>query len=105
MQLPRSALFNDPTAQRLRAGSHFSDDEVRQAEEKFAESLHLAQVGMFNLLENDVSFEHWNVKKIYKKKTTIKTGARIHESKTILEDDSSQPTHMVYRQMEQYFTL
>ncbi|XP_058803212.1 endophilin-A isoform X2 [Phymastichus coffea] len=30
------------------------DDEVRQAEEKFAESLHLAQMGMFNLLENDI---------------------------------------------------
>ncbi|XP_065215032.1 endophilin-A isoform X2 [Planococcus citri] len=30
------------------------DEEVRQAEEKFAESLHLAQLGMFNLLENDV---------------------------------------------------
>ncbi|XP_033335604.1 SH3 domain containing GRB2 like, endophilin-A isoform X6 [Megalopta genalis] len=29
------------------------DDEIRQAEEKFAESLHLAQLGMFNLLEND----------------------------------------------------
>lgn len=28
---------------------------MRQAEEKFAESLHLAQLGMFNLLENDVS--------------------------------------------------
>lgn len=39
----------------LRAGSHVSDDEIRQAEEKFAESLHLAQLGMFNLLENDVS--------------------------------------------------
>ncbi|XP_016904410.1 endophilin-A isoform X1 [Apis cerana] len=36
------------------AGSHVSDDEIRQAEEKFAESLHLAQLGMFNLLENDV---------------------------------------------------
>ncbi|XP_024867798.1 endophilin-A isoform X6 [Temnothorax curvispinosus] len=36
------------------AGSHVSDDEIRQAEEKFAESLHLAQMGMFNLLENDV---------------------------------------------------
>lgn len=42
-------------AQILRAGSHVSDDEIRQAEEKFAESLHLAQMGMFNLLENDVS--------------------------------------------------
>ncbi|KAG8035765.1 hypothetical protein G9C98_001421 [Cotesia typhae] len=37
-----------------RTGSHVSDDEIRQAEEKFAESLHLAQMGMFNLLENDV---------------------------------------------------
>lgn len=29
------------------------DDEIRSSEEKFAESLHLAQMGMFNLLEND----------------------------------------------------
>ncbi|XP_076750678.1 SH3 domain containing GRB2 like, endophilin-A isoform X2 [Xylocopa sonorina] len=36
------------------SGSHVSDEEIRQAEEKFAESLHLAQLGMFNLLENDV---------------------------------------------------
>lgn len=31
-----------------------SDDEIKQAEEKFAESLHLAQMGMFNLFENEV---------------------------------------------------
>lgn len=48
-------------AQILRAGSHVSDDEIRQAEEKFAESLHLAQLGMFNLLENDVSFTRDNL--------------------------------------------
>ncbi|XP_018339525.1 PREDICTED: endophilin-A isoform X6 [Trachymyrmex septentrionalis] len=35
-------------------GSHVSDDEIRQAEEKFEESLHLAQMGMFNLLANDI---------------------------------------------------
>ncbi|XP_066590940.1 endophilin-A isoform X2 [Prorops nasuta] len=34
--------------------SAYADDEIRQAEEKFAESLYHAQVGMFNLLENDV---------------------------------------------------
>ncbi|XP_019881764.1 endophilin-A isoform X5 [Aethina tumida] len=35
-------------------GANFSDDEIKMAEDKFAESLHLAQMGMFNLLENDV---------------------------------------------------
>lgn len=30
------------------------DDEIKGAEEKFAESLQHAQVGMYNLLENDV---------------------------------------------------
>ncbi|XP_015428799.1 PREDICTED: endophilin-A isoform X5 [Dufourea novaeangliae] len=44
----------DCKRRRQAKGSHVSDDEIRQAEDKFAESLHLAQLGMFNLLENDV---------------------------------------------------
>lgn len=46
------------TARRVRthtSGSHIPDDEIRHAEDKFAESLQLAQIGMFNLLDNDVS--------------------------------------------------
>jgi len=39
------------------AGSHITDEEIKLSEEKFAESLHLAQMGMFNLLENDVSWK------------------------------------------------
>ncbi|XP_046401042.1 endophilin-A isoform X16 [Ischnura elegans] len=35
-------------------GSHITDEEIKLSEDKFAESLQLAQVGMFNLLENDV---------------------------------------------------
>ncbi|KAL2751426.1 endophilin-A isoform X1 [Vespula maculifrons] len=49
-----SPHFGSPAKTAPYAGSHVSDDEIRQAEEKFAESLHLAQMGMFNLLENDV---------------------------------------------------
>lgn len=38
----------------VKAGSTVTDDEIKLAEDKFAESLHLAQMGMHNLLENDV---------------------------------------------------
>lgn len=41
-------------------GSHVSDEELKQAEEKFAESLHSAQIGMFNLLDNDVCLQLFN---------------------------------------------
>ncbi|KAF2357397.1 SH3 domain, partial [Trinorchestia longiramus] len=36
------------------AGSTVTDDEIKLAEDKFAESLHLAQMGMHNLLDNDM---------------------------------------------------
>ncbi|XP_037081860.1 endophilin-A-like isoform X2 [Pollicipes pollicipes] len=35
-------------------GAQIPDEEIRLAEEKFSESLHLAQMSMHNLLENDV---------------------------------------------------
>ncbi|XP_037914992.1 endophilin-A isoform X4 [Hermetia illucens] len=35
-------------------GARLNDDEIRGAEEKFAESLQLAQMGMYHLLENDI---------------------------------------------------
>ncbi|XP_071518241.1 endophilin-A isoform X7 [Panulirus ornatus] len=37
-----------------KGGSHVTEEEIKMAEDKFAESLHLAQMGMHNLLDNDV---------------------------------------------------
>ncbi|XP_065166452.1 endophilin-A isoform X3 [Atheta coriaria] len=43
-----------PYSSPVRMQGRANDDEIRMAEDKFAESMHLAQMGMFNLLENDI---------------------------------------------------
>ncbi|KAF5294864.1 hypothetical protein FQA39_LY00348 [Lamprigera yunnana] len=43
-----------PYSSPIRTQRRSSDEEIKMSEDKFAESLHLAQMGMFNLLENDV---------------------------------------------------
>ncbi|XP_071518238.1 endophilin-A isoform X4 [Panulirus ornatus] len=53
------ALNMTPTGSPARSpgwggGSHVTEEEIKMAEDKFAESLHLAQMGMHNLLDNDV---------------------------------------------------
>ncbi|XP_064215336.1 endophilin-A isoform X5 [Tribolium castaneum] len=46
--------FDCKRRRQAKGAKNISDDEIKTAEDKFAESLHLAQMGMFNLLENDV---------------------------------------------------
>ncbi|XP_057372332.1 endophilin-A-like isoform X7 [Daphnia carinata] len=46
--------FDCKKRKQTKGGSSVTEDEIRQAEEKFAESLHLAQMGMHNILDNDV---------------------------------------------------
>lgn len=47
-------LDYDCKKRKQQAAGGIPDKEIKQAEDKFAESLHLAQMGMFNIMENDV---------------------------------------------------
>eukprot|EP00092_Neocalanus_flemingeri_P016738 GFUD01018101.1.p1 GENE.GFUD01018101.1~~GFUD01018101.1.p1 ORF type:complete len:409 (-),score=127.78 GFUD01018101.1:1536-2762(-) len=47
-------LDYDCKKRKQQSGGGVPDKEIKQAEDKFAESLHLAQMGMFNIMEADV---------------------------------------------------
>eukprot|EP00088_Acartia_fossae_P001851 TRINITY_DN10723_c0_g1_i3.p1 TRINITY_DN10723_c0_g1~~TRINITY_DN10723_c0_g1_i3.p1 ORF type:complete len:569 (+),score=161.34 TRINITY_DN10723_c0_g1_i3:145-1851(+) len=47
-------LDYDCKKRRVQGGGAVPDKEIKMAEDKFAESLHLAQMGMYNIMENDV---------------------------------------------------
>jgi len=47
-------LDYDCKKRRVQGGAAVSEKEIKMAEDKFAESLHLAQMGMYNIMENDV---------------------------------------------------
>jgi len=44
----------DCKKRKQQGGSSLGEQEIKQAEDKFGESLHLAQMGMHNIMENDV---------------------------------------------------
>jgi len=47
-------LDYDCKKRKQQSGGQLPDKEIKQAEDKFAESLHLAQMGMHNIMENDI---------------------------------------------------
>jgi endophilin-A len=44
----------DCKKRKQQSGSAVTEKEIKQAEDKFSESLHLAQMGMHNIMENDI---------------------------------------------------